>query len=163
MLIKLILTIRRYKKADKITLGVVSGILSELVMTTLDWVDLIFKLDKWHIFHIAASTYFKIEDVKTLPALFVGAITHFASVGMLGAVTCYILYYTGTDFYWLKRIGSSMMFWLVAYGVILRANIGKITPTDASTNIFHILAHIGRGWLVTYLIIKLAKERVLER
>lgn len=153
----------RFKIDDKITLGVVSSIIGTLLLGVVDYIAFMLNLEKWQLINIAASAYFKVDDVGTLPALFVGGITHLANAGLLGVIICYILYYTGIDFYWLKGIGVSLMFWLFAYGVVLRTHIGRIDPTGAFTNVSHILFHIIGGWLIAYLIIKLAKEGTFER
>ena len=118
----------RLKFDDKITLGVVSGLIGALLLGIIDYIMFVLDLEKWQLLNIAASAYFKVEDVGTIPALFVGGITHLANAGLLGVIICYVLYYTGIDFYWLKGIGVSLMFWLFAYGVILRANIGRMIP-----------------------------------
>lgn len=153
----------KLKIGDKITLGAVSGIISSLIVDIINYFSFILNLHKWHLVHISASVYFKVKDVGTLPALFVGVITHFTVCAILGIVVCYTLYYTGTDFYWLKGIGACLVFWLLVFGIMLRVNIGRIDPTDAATNVFYVSAHIMRGWLVAYLITKLAKEGVFER
>lgn len=63
------------------------------------------------------------EDIKSIPALISGIMTHYNLITVLGVVICYFLYYTGIDYFWLKGIGVALIFRLVVYGIMLRVNV----------------------------------------
>lgn len=114
------------------------------------------------MWHIAASAYFKISDVHTLPALITGAINDYFIASAMGVAIIYFLYLTGTDFFWIKGASIGGAWWLFAFGIVLRTKIGRIDPTDPGTNLYHITEHLLLGILIAWLITKYAKE-VLER
>ncbi len=142
------------KIQDKLTLGVAAGILSNFVVEIIDYVFYLLGVNKWHHFHIAAATYFKLSDANTLPAIIIGAINDFSIAAILGIFIIYILYYTGTDYFYVKGIGVTIVFWLLIYGMLLRFGVSRINPTDPGTNSVHLAVHIILGFLTSWIIVK---------
>jgi len=155
------------KVKDKVALGTIAGILSNVIVTIIDIV--FYKLDviKFLHFHIAASVYFPISEVHTLPALIVGAIADFTLAAYLGVIIVYTLFYTGTDYSYVKGLGIVFAFWLFIYGIIERLNIARIDPTDPGTNLVHLAIHIILGLLTSWIIVKhgipLNKNKLIDQ
>jgi hypothetical protein len=142
------------KIKDKITLGVIAGILANTIVSIIDIVFYKLNVNKFIHFHIAASTYFNVSDVYTVPALIVGAISDFTVVAFLGVIIVYTLFYTGTDFYYVKGLLVVLVYWLMIYGIFLRLEIARIDPTDPGTNLVHLALHIMLGLLTSWIITK---------
>jgi hypothetical protein len=117
------------------------------------------KANKFHIWQIAGSLYFGQENLKTLPALFIGAMTHTSIMALAGVIICFMLYYTGRDYYLIKGFGVLMMFWIFLFGIVLRLGIARIKPVDAGTNLAHFIGHASAGLIISYLIVKLADNK----
>ena len=148
-----------FKIKDKIILGAFSAVVTMLILNIVDWASVFLKANKWHIWQIAASLYFGAKDLNTAPALFIGAMAHTVILSFSGVIICYVLYYTGRDFYLLKGLGINLMFWIFLFGVILKINIARINPTDAGTNMSHFVGHVLAGLLMSYFIVKFADDR----
>ncbi|MHB1420778.1 MAG: hypothetical protein ACYCX4_14565, partial [Bacillota bacterium] len=144
------------KIKDKVWLGALSGIIVTSSLNVVDWISVLLKTNKWHIWQIAASTYFELKDINTFPALFIGAVSHTSLMALAGVTTCYLLYFTGRDYYLIKGLGVLMMFWLFIFGAALRFNVARIHPVDIGTNISHYIGHASAGLLISFLIVKLA-------
>ena len=145
---------------DKFFLGVISGILANIIENIYNYTSYFFNLTKYFIWHIAASAYFQIPDVKTMPALVVGMFTDYAIAAGMGIATVYLLYLTGEDFWFVKGLSVSSLSWLFVFGIILRLKIGRIDPIDAGTNLVNLIGHILLGILIPFIIIKLGEDTV---
>lgn len=143
---------------DKFFLGAVAGVIVNIPLNILDYILYKLNISQYHIWHIAASVYFPKSQVITLPALIVGMLTHFILVAILGIAILYLLYYTGTDYYWAKGLAFSMIAWLFIFGIVLQMKISRINPVDFGTNLTHIGAHIIFGILVAWVIVTYGKE-----
>lgn len=139
---------------DKITLGAAAGILANLITSIIDIVLYKLNINKFIHFHIAASAYFPVRDVNTLPALIIGGISDFTVAAVFGVIIVYILFLTGTDYFYVKGLMVSLLYWLLLYGMILRLNIARIDPTDPGTNLVHLATHIILGLLISWIVTK---------
>ena len=152
-----------FKIKDKVFLGFLSAVFATASLNIVDWISVWLKANKWHIWQIAGSLYFNTSDLHTIPALFLGAMAHTSIMAFAGVVICFLLYYTGRDFYLIKGFGVLMIRWIFLFGIILRLNIARIKPLDVGTNISHFVGHAAAGLLISYFITKLADERVWDR
>jgi hypothetical protein len=153
----------KIKIKDKIILGAISGALPTIILNVVDYLSLRLNLNKWHIWQIAGSLFFKKEDLTTIPALLLGGLTHTTLTSLGGIFIFYTLYYTGRSFYIIKGIGIFLLFWIALFGGILSLKITEIAqPIDAQTNMAHLFGHIMEGILAGLLIVKLADERVWD-
>ena len=143
---------------DKFFLGVFAAFIAELIDNSYDWIMYAFDMNKYHEWHIAASTYFPISKLHTIPALIVGCVADFTIAAILGVIIVYLLYWTGIDFYMIKGIGVTLCAWLIIFGAILRMKIGRIDPVDAGTNLEHLADHILLGILMSLTAVKFGKQ-----
>ena len=148
------------KIKDKVFLGCISAVLATTTLNVIDLISVLLRVNKWHIWQIAASLYFKPDALNTLPALLIGAFTHTSIMSLAGVIICYLLYYSGKDYYLLKGFGVLMIFWIFLFGFTLRMGLARIKPVDAGTNIAHFIGHAAAGLLISYLIIRLADETI---
>ncbi len=151
------------KISDKVAIGAFSGIIATSALNIVDWIVVYFGLNKWHIWQIAGSVYFRIEDVDTIPALIIGAITHTSLIAFVGVIICYLLYYTGRDYYMLKGAGVLMLMFILIFGGVLRLHIARINPVDAGTNISHLIGHLSDGVIISWLVVKLASAEAWRK
>ncbi len=142
------------KVKDKVTTGVIAGILSNIVITIFDYFFYILDIVKYLHIHIAASVYFPVANVHTAPALIIGTITDYSLAAFLGVIVVYTLFYTGIDYFYVKGAGIAVIFYMVVYGAALRLNIARIDPTDPGTNLVHSAIHIILGILAAWIIVK---------
>ena len=145
-----------FKIKDKVLLGALSAVLATTGLNIVDLASVLLGTNKWHIWQIAGSLYFKTESLKTIPALFIGAMTHTSIMGLAGVVICYVLYFTGRDHYLVKGFGILMIFWIFLFGIILRLGIARIEPLDPGTNLSHYVGHATAG-----LMIRLGNEYLI--
>ncbi|NLI93993.1 MAG: hypothetical protein GX434_17890 [Peptococcaceae bacterium] len=139
---------------DKVILGIAAGTLANIIVSVIDIIFYKLNVNKYIHFHIAASAYFLESDVHTLPALIVGIISDFTIAAFLGILIVYILFVTGTDYFYLKGLIVVLVFWLFIYGIILRLKIARIDPIDAGTNLVHLSTHIMLGLITSWFIKK---------
>lgn len=151
------------KIKDKIFLGVVSGVMATFGLNIVDWISVFLKKNQWHIWQIGGSVFFPIDKLYSIPALFIGAMTHTSFTALAGVITVYLLFFTGTKHYLLKGWGVYMMFWLALFGGAPRLGIPRLTSFDTKTIMAHFVGHSLAGFIISYLIIKLADERVWEQ
>lgn len=147
---------------DRYTFGIIAGIIANIPVNILDYVSTSLNIGEYHIWQIAASAYFTKAQLDTLPALFIGMITDYATAGLLGVISVYLLYLTGKEYYLIKGISIGIAFWILFYGVILRSNITRIDPTGAGTNLSDFTWHIILGVLTSWFIVKYGKH-LLEK
>ena len=143
---------------DRYSFGIISGIFANLLNNILDYIFYLIGINKYHMWQIAASAYLKIEDTKTIPALIIGAISDYSTAALMGVSIIYLLYFTGSENFWLKGMSIGGMWWLFAFGVILRAKIGRIDPIDIGTNLYHAAEHLLFGIIVAFIIVKYGKK-----
>lgn len=139
---------------DKIVLGTLAGILSNVVVTIIDIVFYHLGVNQFVHFHIAASAFFPSSEVYNTSALIIGAVADFALAAFLGVVIAYTLYFTGSDYFYIKGIGVGLTFWLLIYGIVLRLKIARIDPIDSGTNLVHLTIHLILGFLSSWIIAK---------
>ena len=146
------------KIKDKYTFSILASILANIPINILDYIFYYIGINKFHMWHIAASAYFKITEVDTIPALIIGAISDYSTAALMGILIMYLLFFTGTEYYWIKGISVGSAWWLFAFGVILRTKVGRIDPIDSGTNLYHIFEHLLLGALIAWIIKKYGKQ-----
>lgn len=142
------------KVKDKITLGIIAGILSNIFVSIIDILCYKLNISQFIHIHIVASAYFPVSDIHTIPALIVGTISDFIIAAFFGVMIVYVLFFTGTDFLYVKGLFFVLVYWLMIYGLIRRLNIARIDPTDPGTNLVHLAIYILLGLLTSWLIAK---------
>ena len=150
------------KIKDKFTLGVLASACANIPINILDYIFYSVDINKHHMWHIAASTYFKKEDVKTIPALVTGAVSDYSKAGIMGSVILYLLYFTDTEYSGLKGLSVGALWWLFGFGVILRTKVSRIDPDDPGTNLYHLTEHLLLGFLIAKFIDKYGQELLRE-
>jgi len=149
------------KIKDKYSFGILASVLANIPINILDYFFYLIDINEYHMWQIAASAYFKVEATHTIPALITGAITDYSTAGIMGLSILYLLYFTGTEHFWLKGLSIGAIWWLFSFGVILRTKIGRIDPIDPGTNLYHIAEHFFLGFFIAWIINKYGKK-VLE-
>ncbi len=152
-----------FRIRDKVVLGALIGALVTLGLNLVDYLFVVLKIIKWHIWQMSGSLYCRIGELNTLPALAIGAVTHISLMALAGVIICYVLYYTGTDFYPVKGAGVLLIFYISLYGGIISTGIASIKHVDVITNGFHLLAHLAAGLIISFLIVKFADDKVWDR
>ena len=147
---------------DKYAFGIFASIIANIPINILDYFFYSIDINKYHMWHIAASAYFKVADTDTIPGLITGAFTDYFTASIMGVTIIYLLYFTGTEYFWLKGLSVGAGWWLFAFGVILRSKIGRIDPIDPGTNLYHIFEHVSLGILIAWIINKYGK-RILKK
>jgi hypothetical protein len=142
------------KIKDKLTLGIAAAIIANIIVSIIDLVCYKLNINQFNRFQIAASPYFQVPDVDTIPAIIVGIIADFSVAAFFGVIMVYILFYTGADFYYVKGLFVALIFWLILYGIVLRLNIARIDPVDPGTNLVHLAIHLILGLLTAWIITK---------
>lgn len=130
-----------HKIKDKIFLGIVSAVLTTSGLNIVDWISVFLKKNQWHIWQIGGSVFFPIDKLYSIPALFIGAMTHTSFPSLAGVIIVYLLYYTGTKHYLLKGWGVFIMFWLALFGGSPRLGIPRLTSFDTKTILAHFVGH----------------------
>lgn len=148
------------KIKDKYTFGIIAGVLANIPITILDYIFYLIGINKYQMWQIAASVY--LNNTNTIAALIIGIFTDFSVVSMMGIVVIYLLYFTGTEYYWLKGLSMGAVGWVFAFGVFLRTQIVRIDPVDAGTNFYHVVEHLLLGVLIAWISVKYGK-RILEK
>jgi hypothetical protein len=148
------------KVKDKIVLGIIAGIVSNVFVTIIDISFYMLNINKYLHFHVAASAYFPESQVYTVPAIIIGVTADFTLAAFLGVITTYILFYTGTDYFYVKGLGVALIFWQFFYGIFLRLGIARIDPTDSGTNLVHFAIHLILGLLTSWII---ARHGILSK
>ena len=151
------------KIKDKYTFSIIASLIANIPINILDFIFYKLDFNNYLMWHIAASAYFKKADVHTLPALIIGGATDYFTAGLMGIPIFYLLYWTGSDYYWFKGISIGGFWWLTAFGVILRSQVARIDPVDASTNLYHISEHLLLGFLIAWLIVKYGSDLLVEQ
>ncbi|MCK8823627.1 hypothetical protein [Fuchsiella alkaliacetigena] len=146
------------KIKDKFSFGMLASACANIPINILDYIFYSLDINKHHMWHIAASAYFKKADVKTIPALVTGAISDYSNAGMMGSVILYLLYFTDTEYSGLKGLSVGAAWWLLSFGVILRSKVSRIDPDDAGTNLYHLAEHLLLGFLIAKIIDKYGQE-----
>ena len=146
------------KPKDKYSFAILAAILANIPINILDYIFYILDINQYHMWHIAASAYFKAKDTGTIPALITGAITDYSTASIFGLIIIYLLYFTGTEYYWLKGLSVGALSWLFSFGIILREHVSRIDPVDPGTNLYHVAEHYLLGLLIAWIIAKYGKE-----
>lgn len=71
---------------DRYSFGIISGALANILINLLDFIFYSIGINKYHMWQIAASAYFEIEDTQTIPALIIGAVSDYSTVALMGVV-----------------------------------------------------------------------------
>lgn len=142
------------KPKDKYSFAIFAAVLANIPMNILDYIFYTLDINQYHMWHIAASSYFKVKDTGTIPALITGAITDYSAASIIGIAILCLLYFTGTDYFWLKGLSVGAGSWLFAFGIILRRHVSRIDPVDPGTNLYHITEHYLLGLLIACIIVK---------
>ncbi|GAB6098790.1 hypothetical protein JCM16358_06690 [Halanaerocella petrolearia] len=151
------------KIKDKIFLGTVAGIGANLIKNILGYLMYLLNISQHLTWQLAASTYFPKTEVNGLPALIIGAFNDFSIAIILGVVTTYILYYTGTDHYLIKGLITVTLAWLLIHGAGLKLGIANIKSTHPSTNLVHLVEHLVLGLFTAWLAIRYGEETIRRR
>lgn len=139
---------------DKYTLAIAATLIANTIKSIIDYSLYLFNITEHSIYHIAASAYFSVADTRTIPALIVGIFTDYAVAMILGLLIVYVLYYTSSDYFWLKGISVGLLSWLLVFGIILRIKVGRIDPVDPATNLVNLVEHLLLGALIAFFIVK---------
>lgn len=141
-----------------------SGIIATTFLNSIDYLSLRLHMNKWHIWQISTSLFFPQNELSTVPALILGAVTHATIMGLAGTSICYTLYYSGRTLYILKGIAILLLFGIILFGGALSLKITSIIqPVGAQTNMGHLFGHLMEGTLTSLLIVKLADKQVWDR
>ena len=150
------------KSKDKYSFAILAAVIANIPINILDYIFYALDINQYHMWHIAASSYFKTQDTGTIPALITGAITDYSTASIIGIAIIYLLYFTGTEYFWLKGLSIGAGSWLFAFGFILRKHVSRIDPVDPGTNLYHIAEHYLLGFLIAWIITKYGSELLIN-
>lgn len=139
---------------NKVFLGISAGIIVNIIANIIDYFLYTLSLNDYLAWHIAASIYFPLDQLKTFPALFLGIILDYILASIIGIIIVYILHYTGTDHYIMKAIVVGTIAVLLVDGIIL----GFLPETVDSFTPDHLIEHIIIAIFIAWISIKLGKE-----
>ena len=129
------------KIEDKFFLGFLTGVIAKTAMFIVDLIAFLLKLDDQFFWYIAASPFVALNEIKSPNGIIIGLISDYAVAISLGILVVYLLYYTGTDYFYLKGLTVGLIFWLV-YGFLLNINVIRIRPTSITASSINLLLHI---------------------
>lgn len=146
---------------DKYTLAIVATLIANTIKNIVDYGFYLLNITEHAIYHIAASAYFSVEDTRTIAAGIVGIFTDYAVAMILGLIIMYVLYYTSSDYFWVKGLSVGLLSWLLVFGMMLRMKVGRIDPIDPGTNVVNLTEHLLLGVLIAFLIVKYGRKSLV--
>ncbi|MBM7625076.1 hypothetical protein [Sporohalobacter salinus] len=143
-----------FRVRDKYSMGIIAGLIANTVGTVLNYISYYFGLTKYLPSHIASATFLPKSKVNCFLGLTIGLFADYGVAIFFGITITYLLYYTGTDYMWLKGISVSLLYWLLLFGMGLQFGLSKINPSQLNTNLIFLIHHILLGIIVVWVISK---------
>jgi hypothetical protein len=143
---------------NKIPLGVFSGVVSNLIRNIFSSIFYYLGYKEYTIWQFASSAILPQSEFEKITALFLGLFNDFAIASILGIITVYFIYFTGTDNYILKGFIIGATAWMLIFIPVTQLNISRIKPESITSNIIYLLNHLLLGILLSIIIIKLGKK-----
>lgn len=147
---------------DKFFLGLLTGVIAKTVMFIVDLAAFLLKLDDQFFWYIAASPFVPIDEIRSLNAIIIGLISDYTVAISLGIVVVFLLYYTGTDFFYLKGLTVGLFYWLM-YGFLLNIHVIRIRPAHTTASSINLLLHILIGLASGLVAVKYGKNALTKR
>lgn len=145
------------KIKDRILLGTISGILSDIVPRLLNRFNYENGLTDIRYNPMAAELFLHKKESKSLEGTLLGSIVNYINVAASGVAITYLLSATGTDYKILKGMGAGAFSWVMVDG-LMGSQMLKIKSRKPLGPAVHLLEHLIYGVLCTTLITRLGDE-----
>lgn len=155
---------RRVKKIqDRITLGIVSGLIGTILKTAMDEIFLLSKISKRSFRETASGVWVSSRrEAKNPYGQILGQIMDIG-LGMVGAVAqVQILSKTGKNNLTVKGIFFGITFGAVITAMLSGFNTNKVKPKDALSNLSYVLSNTIFGLSTTYAASLLGDESLWD-
>lgn len=141
-----------FKTKDKYSLGIFLGLIANTIRVAFDYIAYYFNLTKYVPFHIASATFLPKSKVNSFLGLTIGIFGDYSVAAFFGLTIVYLLYYTGSEYSWIKGISIGLLYWLLLFGMGLQFGLSRINPSDFGTNLTFFVNHILLGIVVVWII-----------
>ncbi|KJS82957.1 MAG: hypothetical protein JM58_13555 [Peptococcaceae bacterium BICA1-8] len=150
------------KIKDRITLGIVAGVLANVVKQGLSYVFKKLKLINITAPDKAAAMFISKRKTKKPAGSIVGIVADFCIACKLGILLVYVLSATGKDNHLLKGWSIGSLAWTLMYGFLSRmggTGFSQMKPRDSLSGYF---THAIFGLAVAELIVRLGDEKLFK-
>lgn len=149
------------KIKDRITLGVISGVIAGLPDTIINLLEHKAGITDLTYGHMGANVFLPHDKSHRPESLVAGYAANAALTGLTGILFSYLLSASGRDHAVLKGIGAGITFWMLVYG--LGGKLGLTAkPKKTVAPILSLLDHILFGSLLGLITEKLADESLFS-
>lgn len=146
------------KIKDRITLGIISGLIAAVPGTALDLIANKLRLSDYYYNH-ASTLFLPRSKSNTLQGKIISALVNNISMCIMGVSTSYLLSATGRDKPIVKGIGVYSISWLAINGLIYKEILETKTKRPHSP-IFSYLVHGISGAICGYSVSKLGDDSI---
>ena len=143
---------------DKITLGVFTGILANVIRNIIGSISYFIGLQDYHIWQFAASAYLEIEEAKSLRGIIVGSFTDYMIAALLGVIAVYFLLFVGLKNFIVKGLFIGGIAWLFVFTIAVRTGISRLNPNSFHGSLSFLFNHLLLGVLIVLFIKKYGKN-----
>lgn len=143
------------KIKDRVTAGIVAGLMANLVKQAVEWTAYHFDISQEVGSEKAADFLLPKGKIKTPIGRAVGVAADSTIAAALGVFGVYVLTLTGKDHYILKGISIGNLTWSAIYGVLSRMGVSSSVYRDPKTTAVEWLAHAAFGITKESLIVRI--------
>lgn len=142
---------------DRITLGIISGILCKIPFRCMNALEYHLGLVDIKYGHMESSIFLPDNKAKTREGEIISMLTNSVASCVGGVMLTYILSITGKDRSILKGLGLGAVFWILMFGISPKIGIMKQSKKPIAP-ILSFFDHIVAGGLCSYIIAKLGDD-----
>lgn len=148
---------------DRITLGVVSGLIGNAAKNAVDALLRVGKPDQMGFSEMAAGIFIPRREAATGAGRLLGRIADYGLAAVYGIPTVYLLSRTGSDKLLLKGSLMGVLTWGLGLGLARNLGVGKARPLGAGANLRMLLAHVVGGMVTAQAAVSLGDQEILQR
>ncbi|MCR3921987.1 MAG: hypothetical protein NUK65_05650 [Firmicutes bacterium] len=141
---------------DKIIAGIAVGILADVVKLAFNYLAFSLKFTNVVFWQITATPFLAKKDLFTPLTYFIGGTVDLIVTAILGVIFVYFIYYTASDYLWIKGIGFGLITWVGLFGTFLGRIAFDKLPQSPMGVVVTLIAHLFFGLglaLFTHLIV----------
>jgi hypothetical protein len=143
------------KYNDTITIGTISGIIAAIVMTLIDWILLLSGIQFTPPWVVAGNILLNTDVLYTPAGILIGYIVQFLLGSGLGVIVTIVIKLTGKDYYLIKGLGVSSLFYIGSTGIMQTlVNIAPWMRSEISSTLMALINFIVLGVLSSLIIAK---------
>ncbi|MGI6226254.1 MAG: hypothetical protein ACOYJ1_08385 [Peptococcales bacterium] len=150
---------------DRITLGIISGIIGNLAKETVNGSLSRIAFGRVDGSNIASGIFLPRWKSKYLPTKktrFIGFVADNIIAGFLGVSTVYLLSLTGNDHHRLKGASAGHFAWTSMYGFLSKMGATSVYPVSENVNIKGLISHTVFGIVTSEVAIRLGDESLFK-